>query len=298
MLAHLHNRANGTTPLPTKQEMPPKPIGSVAPPANPVVNPHPPNQVPVNNTPTQSANRGGPAVDATHPPAPVASTDPHPSGLPPVAAPATAVVSHPTTTTASALPLETNSAKLPTVSTPTGLAGSRSVWEANRPDNNFGGARPIQQHISTGMIVAIGVSSIAIALMFLILLRFFFKRLRNKTEEQPADDTFIVIPSTAFLDHPKNQEMGGVGASPMINRSASTSSVRSNMSFTKPQEQSLLHFTNPYSEFSGSSNKASQANQPHAMEFLDPTGMGTPFTQTQSKGWDGSRPAQGTHSYY
>ncbi|WAR52421.1 hypothetical protein PtB15_1B863 [Puccinia triticina] len=268
MLAHLHNRANGTTPLPTKQEMPPKPIGSVAPPANPVVNPHPPNQVPVNNTPTQSANRGGPAVDATHPPAPVASTDPHPSGLPPVAAPATAVVSHPTTTTASALPLETNSAKLPT------------------------------QHISTGMIVAIGVSSIAIALMFLILLRFFFKRLRNKTEEQPADDTFIVIPSTAFLDHPKNQEMGGVGASPMINRSASTSSVRSNMSFTKPQEQSLLHFTNPYSELSGSSNKASQANQPHAMEFLDPTGMGTPFTQTQSKGWDGSRPAQGTHSYY
>ncbi|KAA1088541.1 hypothetical protein PGT21_010818 [Puccinia graminis f. sp. tritici] len=310
----LHNRSNGTTPLPTKP---------VAPSANPVVNPHPPplnqapvpppavnqaaappaaNQAPVNTISivNHSANKASPTTSVTRAPQPVAPDDAPPSSVPSVT-PATAVVPHPTTTLTSSVSSGTNLAKLPTISTPTGLAGTRSVWESNSPDNNLGGPQPIQRqpHTSTGMIVAIGVSAIAITLMFLILIRFFLKRLRNKTKAEAEEDTCIVIPSTAFLDHPKNQEMGGVGASPspMINRSASIASVRSNISFAKPQETSNLNYydqSHPYGEYNNLSIHDMGANHRPTMEYLDP--MGAPYTQ--SKAWDGSRPAQAYRSNY
>jgi len=127
--------------------------------------------------------------------------------------------------------------------------------------------------------VSIGLSGVVIVLILMVLIRFFVKRLRKKRaakQQGGREDSLIVIPSTAFLDHPKNQEMGGVGASPapLMDRSAS---FRSDRSF-KPQHHHDIHIV--------SNHHVAQHPQPE-MEFLHC--MGTPVSRPPA--WDGSRPS-------
>lgn len=303
MRIRLHRRVNGNTVLPPNQDSKPitpaadpKPIAPAAASARSVVIPisAPPavNQVPLNTTPTDSTHRASPPASATNSPPPVATTLPHPSSAPLAAGPVTASAPPPANTPASSPPLSSNAVRAPTNSVSTGLASTGTAVQSNTPETHLGLYADSEHHTSTGVIVAAGLSGVAITLMFLILMRFFVKRLLNKRPKiQPVQECSVNIPppACAFLDHPKNQEMGGVGASPsaMMNRRVSNNSVRSDASFMKPQEQYLNNsFDHSHYDPNLQTNYAAGFHQRPPMEALYPTE--TLFVQPKS--WDGSRP--------
>ncbi|KAI9625136.1 hypothetical protein KEM48_008535 [Puccinia striiformis f. sp. tritici PST-130] len=242
MLTHLHNRRNDTNSPTSRGEITLKQEDLASAPVNPIGNQPRPvaNQVLVNNSTTHAVVNQVP-LNTTNTHAPTASvTAPNAAGVPTGISSAPSSINTVTTSPSGS----TGSSRMPTISTSTGLPGTRPALESNAPGYNSAGLAT-HQHTSTGMIVAIGLSGVAITLMLMILIRFLVKCMRKKTQEEPAEDTFI-IPPTSFLDHPKNQEIGGIGASPapMINRSASTSSVQSNMSIRKTKDQTNLTFVN------------------------------------------------------
>ncbi|KAH9460713.1 hypothetical protein MJO29_004743 [Puccinia striiformis f. sp. tritici] len=287
MLTHLHNRRNDTNSPTSRGEITLKQEDLASAPVNPIGNQPRPvaNQVLVNNSTTHAVVNQVP-LNTTNTHAPTASvTAPNAAGVPTGISSAPSSINTATTSPSGS----TGSSRMPTISTSTGLPGTRPALESNAPGYNSAGLAT-HQHTSTGMIVAIGLSGVAITLMLMILIRFLVKCMRKKTQEEPAEDTFI-IPPTSFLDHPKNQEIGGIGASPapMINRSASTSSVQSNMSIRKTKDQTNLTFVNQphyHSEFASS--------PPTEMEFLQH--IEAPVSQP--KAWDGSRSTQASRSYF
>ncbi|PLW51918.1 hypothetical protein PCANC_01957 [Puccinia coronata f. sp. avenae] len=312
MRTRLHRRVNGNT-TPSQDS---KPTTPAAAPAHSVVNPSPVppavNQVPLNNTSTNSTHKASPPAGASLPasvtnsPSPVAPTSAHPSSAPSPADSLTASVPPPASTSASPPPRSSNTDRAPTSSYSTGLASTdlantRAAVQSNTPETHLGLYADSAHHTSTGVIVAVGLSGVAITLIFLILMRFFVKHMLNKKPKKGhVQECSVTIPppACAFLDHPKNQEMGGVGASPsaMMNRTVSTTSVRSDASFIKPQEQYLINnFDHSHYEHNGHSNYAVGFHQRPPMEALHHTE--TLFVQPKS--WDGSRPMLASgRSYY
>ncbi|KNZ53756.1 hypothetical protein VP01_3143g6 [Puccinia sorghi] len=262
----LPNRSNGTTVLP------PAPA---AVPAAPALNSS--SMSPLAKQATLDKD-----IPTSPHPRPSASTavslaNERPSSARSVVLPPTASAPARTTLALSPPPITTPAA-ISAVNASTGAASTTSVLESNTLET-YPDVAPSSGHTSTAILVAIGLSGVGIVLMLMILIRFFVKQSRKKRaakQQFGGDDNLIVIPSTAFLDHPKNQEIGGVGASPasQMDRSAS---FRSHMSFKHQHHHHTHTLSNHPVAFRPSSE----------MEFLH--GMGTAVSLPQA--WDGSRPS-------
>lgn len=275
-MIHLYNRSNVTTPAPKVQPTSAKPTAApTAPPANQValntVNAPPPAST---SKPTTSVTNHIQSSNSTN---------------------ANGVIRQVTngnllSSTSIATSFLTSTEAVPK-SIPSGKAelnGSTSTFSQSNNDNV---PSTLQKGTSTALIIAIGLCGVVVVLLVLILAKLFINHRRKGSSGRNSlmDENTRRFPQ-ATSGQPRNQEMGGVGASPspVVYRSTSYSSIGSSMSIKKQEYQPFTAQDTSSTAHRGPHGYANlEGSHQSVVEYLQP--MGASFTE--SRAWDGSRPS-------